>query len=215
MLTRTAASAEANTVTIPTHDVGHLIVIFAFRDGSTTNPTIPAGWTSITNTLDGTTCSASAAWKIAASAGETSGTWTNATVLLCWVGRGVDLPTPIITTNSSTGSSTTLTYNTLAEATTGPCWVIGFAAHRSVDTTTLDTPPTGMGLVQSRLGATSDAAIHDTGHTLGGWPATTAATGGTSSGWITLTVAVREARMQWNNFQHVSSTGLSVTERTR
>ncbi|MBK7493609.1 MAG: hypothetical protein IPI17_17995 [Nitrosomonas sp.] len=39
---------------MPSHQAGDLLIFFAYRDGSTTNPTLPAGFTSIT-APDGTT----------------------------------------------------------------------------------------------------------------------------------------------------------------
>ena len=113
-----SASAEATTITIPAgHHQGDIILIAAFRDGNTTNPSVPAGWTTITVTTDGTTCSTSVGWKIATSNSETSGTWTNATGLMCHVYRGVDhispfgvqtaTPSPSLTANAGTTSPST------------------------------------------------------------------------------------------------------------
>ena len=53
----TPAAAAATSITLPTHAAGDLIVIFAFKDGATTIPTVPsAGGTVPTwNTIDGPT----------------------------------------------------------------------------------------------------------------------------------------------------------------
>jgi hypothetical protein len=216
-------SAEATTVTIPTgHKVGDLIIIFAFRDGSVTNPTIPAGWTSITNTFDGTTCSVSVAWKIATSAAETSGTWTNATGLLCIVLRGNDNLAPVIDSNTSSGATNTVTFNSLSDATLkGACgyYIFAFLAHRSVDTTIDVTPPTGMSTIHSLLGATQDMAIYEASAD-DVWPSTNVAISATASGWQSMVLAIRPARLLGNKFLSVKAgtgnTGIiSVGERMR
>ena len=99
--------AEAASVTIPSHQVGDLIIVWAWIE-SATNPTIPAGWTTITNTTDGTTCSISMGWKIATSSSETSGTWTNATSTGAAVYRGA----ASVSANFSTGTTgATQTWN--------------------------------------------------------------------------------------------------------
>lgn len=216
-------SAEANTVTIPSgHQVGDLLLIFAFRDGSATNPTVPAGWTTITNTLDTTSGSASVGWKIATSSSETSGTWTNATGLIVLAYRGVDNPSPIMTNATSNAVSTTVTYNGLTDANlkgVSGYRIVGIAAHRSIDTT-IDTPPTGMVNIVSALGATQDMAAHEVDGEASAWASTNVSVGGTSSGWVSIVAALREARMSFNNYEHagaqVGNAGIiSVTEKTR
>ena len=88
------SSAAATSIAIPTHVAGDLIVIWAYRDGSTTPPTVPtAGGTVPTfTTVDGPTganlCSAVCAWAVAAGTTDTSGTWTNATGISVEVWRG-------------------------------------------------------------------------------------------------------------------------------
>lgn len=223
MITRIGqGSAEANTVTIPAgHQVGDLLIIFAFRDGSATNPTIPAGWTNITNTLDTTSGSASVGWKIAASSSETSGTWTNATGLMVIVLRGADNASPWITGTTSNAVSTTVTYGALVDANMKGAHgykIIAFAAHRSIDTT-IDAPPTGMSNIISALGATQDMAAHEASSD-DTWASTNVGVGGTSSGWVSIVLAIRPARLVLQNYQHASAgvgnTGvISVTEKTR
>lgn len=83
------AATGTDSVTMPAHQAGDLIVAFAFRDGSTTLPTLPAGWTSRLAPTGANSCSMRLATKIAASSSETSGTWTNATSLIVLVLRGV------------------------------------------------------------------------------------------------------------------------------
>lgn len=84
--------AAANTVTLPPHQAGDLIVISARRSGSDTPPSIPAAGGTVPlweNVLDGgasnlalRTCVA-----LATASDHTSGTWTNAAHLLATVYR--------------------------------------------------------------------------------------------------------------------------------
>jgi hypothetical protein len=216
-------SAEASTVTIPAgHKAGDIILIFAYRDGSATNPTIPAGWTKITNTLDGTSCSVSIGWKVAQSGSETSGTWTNATHLQVIVYRGVDPITPFGALTSNAGTTSPSTYG----ATTGitkwksnETWFAAFQGHRSVDTTTLNGNPTNYTNLQYLQGATSDSVSFDTnGPVSDGMASNTVAPGGTASGWITAQLPVYPAVTILNNFQfaRAKSAGIiSMSERIR
>lgn len=216
-------SSETNSVTIPAgHQAGDLIIISAFRDGSATNPTIPAGWTNITNTSDGTTCSISAGWKFAASGAETSGTWTNATGMLVHVYRGVDPVAPLGTFTFNGGSSATLTYGAttgLTKARMDNQWFVAFAHHRSINTTTMTNAPTGYTLVVTALGATQDQVSFDTdGPTEIGFASNTVATGGTSSGFCTIQLPIYPPMMKTNNFQQVRSVSagvISVGEKVR
>jgi hypothetical protein len=122
--------------------VGDLILAFAFRDGSTTAPSLPSGvgWRSeITDT--GTSCAARVASKFATTDSETTGTFTNSTSVVFQVWRNAGaIGTPV----GLDGTATTVTYPALTlRNTAGNSWVAGFAGHRSVDTS-LQTAPTGM-----------------------------------------------------------------------
>lgn len=211
----------AATITIPAgHQAGDLIIIWAFRDGSTTNPTIPAGWTNLTNTLDTTLGSASCGWKLAGSSAETSGTWTNASHLCVVVFREVDPVNPLGAIATSNGVSTTVTYaaRTLKD-TSSLSWVIAFASHTSTDTN-LQTPPTNMSNIINLADATCETSHHRIALTQTDWPSTDVAVAGTSSGWCSLVVEVRSAKTVFQNYQHVAArsgnTGIiSVTEKIR
>lgn len=221
-----AASTEATTITIPTgHNPGDFLIIFAFRDGSVTNPTIPAGWTSITNTTDGTLCSVSAAWKRASTTAETSGTWTNATGLICHVYRGqLSAGTPIGTFSPAAGTTNTITYAAAANANPiGSSWYLAFAAHRSIDTT-IQSPPTNMSLTTNTVGAAAEYAGFDTnGLATVSWPSTDVAISGTASGWQTMVIEIKAQGNTINNFAFASSINalssnpgiISVTEKIK
>lgn len=185
------SSTEATTITLPgSPQAGDLMIIFAFRDGSTTNPTIPTGWTNLTNTADGTTCSSSIGWRRYVS-GDTSGTWTNATGLICAIYRGVAThKTPLgglAAPTSSAGTTNTVSYVSVQTRQKNN-WLVAFAAHRSIDTT-IETAPANLTNQTNTVGATAEYAGHDSNGIYsagqGTWPATNVSITGTASGWIT------------------------------
>lgn len=210
-----SASAEANTVTLGTHAQGDIIIIYAVRDGSTTNPTIPAGWTNITNTSDGTLMSISVGWKIATSNANTSGTWTNATGLMCHVYRGADQIKPFGAITFNASSATTVTYG----ATTGVTkvrmdnqWMVAFTTCTGVDTTTLNTAPNGgYTNVINALGATQDMVSFDTnGPVETGVASNTVTHGGASQNNLSIQIPIYPAMMKQNNYQQVRSISAGV-----
>jgi hypothetical protein len=82
------AASGVSSLVLPEHQAGDLLVGFAFRDGSTTAPSLPSGWTNA-ESGGANSCSVIVATKVAASSGETSGTWSNATALQIAILRGV------------------------------------------------------------------------------------------------------------------------------
>ncbi|QBX38681.1 hypothetical protein E4M02_11200 [Brevundimonas sp. S30B] len=189
-------ASGTNTATLPPHKAGDAIFAAAFRDGSATLPTLPSGqnWSSILAPTGANTCSARAAGKIAASSGEAVGTFTNATT----VDVGIWRPRPGYTLSfgaaaSASGSSTTVSYPALTlQDTSGSSWVMGWAGHRSVNTT-LETPPTGMTNRLTTVDATDETALHDTNGGVSSWSLQTRSVGGTSSGWFGFTVELKAA----------------------
>lgn len=180
------SAAGTTTATLPAHVAGDVIVCFAFRDGSTTAPTVPAGWTTVTGSSGGAnTCASVVAWIKAAAPGTAPGTWTNATGVAFGIWRGVSG----IGASATTGaSSTSVSYNTLTPTQAGgSSWVVGMAGHRSVDTT-LETAPTGMTRRLTFVDATDELAIHDTNSGVTAWATQTVSVAGTASGWRSSTV---------------------------
>lgn len=177
------------TATMPTHQVGDLIVIFVFREDSTTLPTVPTGlgWLPIiTSRLSGAAASARLYYKIATSTSETVGTWTGATTVIVSIYRGnfqtiSSTAIPIYTIVNS-NNTTSIVYpannvwNNLS-------WTIMFAGHRSVNTT-LETPPTGLVLRNNALDTIDEAVAFDS-NGLGSWATQQSiAIGGTASNWV-------------------------------
>jgi hypothetical protein len=135
-----AQAAAATSVTIPTHRVGDLIVIAAYRDGSTTTPTKPAAsgtvpaWVDITNNTGANTNSMRTAYFIATAVNHTSGAWANATGMVAVVVENFRLGAPIGASSesgSTASGSATAPVITLQDA-TGNSLIIDIVAHRSV-----------------------------------------------------------------------------------
>jgi len=211
-----ASVADAATITIPAgHKVGDMMIVFAFRDGSVTNPTIPSGWTNITNTTDGTLCSVSMGYKRCTSTAETSGTWTNASGLVCIVYRGaISSATPFGTLSAGSGSTNTINYAARALAASGvvgSSWFIAFAGHGSQDTT-IETAPTGMTALTNAAGASVEVAGFDTnGLATGNWPSTNVSITGTATNWQTIVIEIKAQGVAFENYKSFSGSGAGLT----
>lgn len=176
-------SIGSNTITIPTHQKDDLLLMFAYRDGNSIAPTVPAGWTTIGAGSGANTNASVLAYRVATGTGTTSGTWTNASMLTVQVLRGVNLSTPIGVQGDQGAASTTVTYPFLTlSQTNGTSWVLGFAGHKSVDTS-LQTPPTGMSNVATFVNGVAEIAAHSTNQGVSSWGGANVSVGGTSSGW--------------------------------
>lgn len=186
------AAAAAATVAMPTHQAGDMIVVFSFRDGSNTFPTMPAGYTGWSQT--GTqTCSFTAGYKIAASSSETTGTWTNANSIVVGVYRKSSTETwttPVCYFLQSTGTS--IDYATSSSSYFGgryanpqsntTVWGIRFAGHRTATDLATSTPS---GWTARTAGG--DVRLIDSGGNLSGGAdsvGTNTQTVNASSGWI-------------------------------
>jgi len=184
-----AQGAAGTTVTIPAHQVGDMILIFAYRDGSNTAPTTPtAGGTVPTWTLissaGASTNSANFRYAVATATTTTSGTWTNATETICLVYRGTKL---VGVNGANTSASTIISYAGLAlQRTDGSSWVVGCAGHRTA--TNVELAPTGM---TNRISSGTEAAGHDTNGS--SWTITRTVTVNANSGWRAVTVELRDA----------------------
>lgn len=183
-------AAGTTSATLPSFQSGDVAVVHAFRDGSATNPTVPAGWTTITNTADGTSCSSSIGWRRLAVGDTTTGTWTNASRVTVTVYRGCE---PFITPvgGGANGAGTTNTVNYAAVTMTradSTSWVLGLVGHRSVDTTIDSAAISGMTARTGGVDATAEAHAWDTNGGVSSWSSTNQTITGTASGWVTRTV---------------------------
>lgn len=168
-----ANATAASNVTIAAHQVGDIILIFAYSNSSTTTPTKPTAsgtvpaWVDIDNNAGADSNSLRSAYFVATATTETSGTWTGATGMGSIVLRGQDT-SPIgghaesgsTASNASTAPSVTLT------ATNGTSQVVEYCAHTSV--TAWGSVPTGYtrransataGCVLTKNSTTSDGSV--------------------------------------------------------
>lgn len=112
--------SDADTVTIPSHAAGDLIVIYASRytfsdvwaDAPSAGGTVPT-WTAIHQAGGGVLWHVKAAYAVATSSSHTSGTWTNATKLAVAVFSGAKGVSPIggNATNTSSNTAPSITLN--------------------------------------------------------------------------------------------------------
>jgi hypothetical protein len=182
----TAGSAQASSVAIGAHNSGDLILLFCHRDGSTTAPTLPTGYTSIASG-GANTNSNNLGFRVADGTETTTGTCTNATSVAFSIYRGW---TAIGTNVQNTAASATITYSALTfQVANGTSWAVGFAGHRTA--TNVGQAPAGMTLRSSA----TDIAVSDTAAGVTGWSAASV-TVNASSGWRSVVVEVIAAQDQ-------------------
>lgn len=188
-----AASAAATSLTLPTHQAGDLLLLWAYRNGSTTAPTLPSGWISI-NTSGNNNNSSRLAYRIATGAGTASGTWTDATHISATVYRAGTGNINIGADATTGGNGSTLTYSALTlQDTSGSSWVAGFGGHRQA--TNVETAPTGMTNRTSTATTGGESAAHDTDGGVASWSSQTVSvspSSGGTQGWRTAVVEIRE-----------------------
>lgn len=212
-------TASATTVTVPAHEVGDLILIWALRGGSTTAPTLPAGYSPIQTESESTatSCSARLGYKIATSTSDASGTWTNASELLCHVYRassGYALRIGQSAVSKSTTAEVTYPALTLADSFSGNSWIVGFVGAGN-KTQAISSAPSGMMNESSVTGATYSAAGQDTNEGVSSWPSTNAdvtGTGSTVSATVEIVLAPQDNPFSSNIYQHVGGGGNPYVE---
>lgn len=168
-----SAAAAATSVAIPTHQIGDLIVVFAYRNGNNTPPTQPAagGTVPTWNTIGSSganTNSSIISYAFATATNTTTGTWTNATQIHVLIYRCV----ADIGASAGAGANNTTTVNypalTLQNA-NGTSWVIGVAGHRTASN--VESAPSGM-TNRTSSGTGPESATHDTNGGDAAWTST-------------------------------------------
>lgn len=127
------ASAQTSSVTLPSFTAGDLALVFAFVDGSTTPPSLPAGWTNIHDS-GAFSCASRTGYRVLQGGDTTTGTWTNATETQVLILRGQHLSAPIGGLDpSGTFSSNAIGYESIdiVDATAASSWVVAFCGHRT------------------------------------------------------------------------------------
>lgn len=186
----------SETLTMPTHASGDLIVGFAFRDGNNTPyPTMPTGvnWSALDQGggtgFGSISIATTSFYKIATSSSESFGTATDATGVQVVVYRSdtgsINIGAHAMNWNTSVGTGSDVLYAALT-LTNSPSWVAAQVGHRRTDTS-LETPPTGMTMrANPRNGGSSEGGIFDTNGTVASWTDQTVTVGGTTTGngWV-------------------------------
>jgi hypothetical protein len=179
-----ANSAEATSVTIPTHQAGDLLLILTGSNiGST--PTIPSGWNSPIASADSVSPARRllVGWKIATSASETSGTWTGTNLIMAAVYRDSANYYALGGGNrTNTRNSTSIVYppisaysiaNTPTKLHNATAVVFG-AIYIYENTGIGSAAPSGMTNRAVYAGtSTGYLALHDTGNAVSSWNQTT------------------------------------------
>lgn len=181
------ASAAAASVALPTFSADDIAIVFAFRSGSTTAPSLPSGWTNDTS-AGANTCSYRVGWRRLVGGDTTTGTWTNATSIEVIVLRGVDLGSPLGGKTQGSGSSAApswgaVTFQDLA----GGSWAVLLGGHR----TATDMNTVALGTTTNESPTEQSVAMHDVRGTTS-W-SSTSKTVNASSGWFTRALEVRAA----------------------
>lgn len=195
-----SASNESTSVTLPTHQAGDLIIIAAMRSTSTVNSTVPSGWTLIGANTGLNTDNLMIAFKIATTASETSGTWTDAEFMVAIVYRdssnylvsGYRVGSrSVVSPGSSTPSfgaksawaTATVPGSESSRMIQASSWVVGVISS-PLTAVTLSPVPSGMTNRITATGASSrQIAIHDTNGNVASWAATNATLSGNTT-WI-------------------------------
>jgi len=192
-----SATNNGTTVTIGTHAANDLIIICAYNDGANTLPTLPSGWFGLIGT-SGSSTAVTIGWKLAASASETSGTWTNADGLIAVVYRSatgkMNIP-KVLSSNSAT--SATQTFGAQISGTfdenASDLWLAAFITNRNSSNALDTTVPTGFSNVTSTTdSSTWQIALHDTNATRTTAWTSTNITVTTSNFYRTVTMALLE-----------------------
>jgi hypothetical protein len=208
-VTVTGFSAQTTSAAVSGVAAGDLMIVTAHRDGSTTPPTLPSGFTTIDGPTGANTNSHRTGWKTCVGGETTSGTWTNATSVVCHIihasaGEVLAIGAHALNGNASTSmgwSALTLT------GTNGLSIVLLQGAHRSA---------TNVGATAlSPSGLTNDTSHTDCAGFASGsvstWAAQTESVNA-NSGWRTETVEITvTVPIPPNAVQSASSTSGSVT----
>ena len=178
-------SASGATIGLPAGwQTGDLALVFAFRDGSPTPPTLAAGFTSVT-TVTSSPRAARLAYRYL-QAGDTSFSFTNATDIQVMVLRGTVPSAPVGTSATGGANSGTMSYPTLSGL-ASTSWVVGFGGSQSIAISAFTASSM---ILSSYSGAGADAQLgqhYRTGVTT--FP-TTNWSGSSSSAWTTIDVPV-------------------------
>jgi hypothetical protein len=170
-----SATAVGDSVTLPSHQAGDLIVVFAVSNNNLV--TEPVDYEVVGN--GGPSMNAAMGYKIAANGSEVSGTWTNSQVIIAAIYRSSDkVLTAGTTVRAGSASSSSISYGSLPGDQFLNSWVIACGAAEN-STATVGTAPSGMTNRTTVTDGTSNlaAGLHDTNATVTSWSTQSAALG--------------------------------------
>lgn len=192
-----ANQVAGTSVSIPAHQAGDLILMFAYRSSSATAPSVPGGgtgpWTTV-NSSGGNTNSAVVAYRIATGPGTTSGTWTNATHLHVSVYRGASQTNPIGTTAVTGAANSTIVVPGLTlQRSDGTSVVWNAHGHRSASTNI--AAPSGMTRRSKQGSSGVQSQVSSTPGPVSSFSSSNV-TAGSSSGWRSISLEILDASPQ-------------------
>lgn len=189
------ATVTGTSITLPSHQAGDLILMYAYRSTSAISLSPPNGWF-FGPSLAGGGATSLIAWKIAASAAEVSGTWTSFEALLAVVYRETtNYLLPGGSMGPSSQSTATPSYNAIIAPTSfrgSASYVAAFVGVRGVDRDVQTVAPTGMANITSLAASGRAIGMHETTSTAASWTTqTTTATG--SSGYHVIMLEIHNS----------------------
>ena len=137
------SAVGTGTATMPAHQPGDMILVYAFRNNSTGVPTKPDGWTTLHGSTGANNCADHLVGKFATSSSETVGTWPESPSprLAVHVYRGTTATGAL---NSGAGNGTNVVYPSLSlQDASGSSWVVRFAGLTFWTTSSAPTTPSG------------------------------------------------------------------------
>lgn len=192
------SSAGVRTATMPPHQPGDHISVFAYAHSSGSAVVLPAGydWTEIRR-QSSFSSGATLGTKIAKSSFEEVGTFpSNTTAVLVCVHRptgGASLLTGLSAGAGATGNHTPIVYPALAlDDPSGASWVVGLGGARNPGSGERNATPSGMVTRILAVDAnTRPASMHDTDGGVSEWLGSTIPTVGLIGPWQTITFEIK------------------------
>lgn len=182
------AGNTGTSVTIPTHQVGDWLLVFAYNDSSNTVPTLPSGWTSIIGS-GANNNAVRLAFKVATATNDSSGTWTNAYSVECQVYRDATIGASAV----GGGTTTTLQFPALTlQNTDSTSWVARFGGN--VDNNSLSSGTLSGYTKRSSTDTGGYTVGFDSNGTLGSSPAAANLSGESpQTAWRAVSVEIKVA----------------------
>lgn len=178
------AQSATTTLTVPAHNVGDDIYVFAYANAGTA-PALLAGYTSLASGTGG-----AQGWRlahlIATTTSDGSGVWTNATAIQCIVLRGTNGPGAVASA-SAAASTSVVTPSMVLNDTSGNSWVLAFAGSKQATSLGIISGLTQRGTTQ--LGTTAAVTAADTNGGVSSFAGGTA-TAGASAVYVYASVEV-------------------------